>query len=286
MTQEPASAPLFGWREYGAPNGLPVIYHHGMPGAHTEAAWLHDQARRNDVRLIVPDRPGIGATPFTALNRIADLVPHFCRLMDHLHVPRCHHAGWSSGGPMALAMAALVPERITGVSIMASYTHFYEAGLEDSLVKPFARHTRFTRGRLVEVLVGLIRVAGWTERLLPWVYLFYLRRLCSPADREILSQAAFRRVSMAAQTEAFRQGTSGARQDFALQYRDWGFRLKDVQAPVMLYQGQDDPIVVRENGEDLNRRLPQCDLRRIDGEGHFFPFLNGFQHEWMAALSR
>src|SRR5437762_13920398 len=60
--------------EYGTATGFPVVYMHGTPGARIE--WLmfgtDDMARAANVRLIVPDRPGIGLSEFQPDRKISD----------------------------------------------------------------------------------------------------------------------------------------------------------------------------------------------------------------------
>jgi pimeloyl-ACP methyl ester carboxylesterase len=273
-----------GWAEYGDPFGIPLLYHHGMPGAHPEGALLDLEARIHGFRLIVPDRPGIGLTPYRPVLALTDLVQSCCALLDHLEIDACHQVGWSSGGPVALAMAARAPERVRGVTLMASYTHFREVPGLETLLARTPQPTRFMDGKVPGSLNWLVSVMHWTGRLFPWVYLQALRRLCVTVDRELLAQPRVRKLFMAAQKMTFRQGMAGAHQDLMLQYRDWGFRLAEVQAPVLLFQGLEDPFVVPVNGDDLASRLPRCELRYLDEEGHLFPLRREFQNRWLREL--
>ena len=269
-----------GWAEYGDRRGIPLLYHHGMPGAHPEAALLDRSARAQGFRIIVPDRPGIGLTPNRGLRAVSDLVQDHCRLLDQLGVDRCHQAGWSSGGPHALAMAALAPQRVRGVTLMASYTHFSEvAEGGPAPAPPIALEDRLPA--LLTWLTGLI---GWTQRLLPWVYLRSFQGLCAPVDRNLLRQSSVRNQFMAAQRQAFSQGMAGPRQDLALQSRDWGFRLAQVTAPVRLYQGLQDPFVSPEHSEHLRLHLGRCNLVPLVDEAHLFPLREAFQNLWFKGL--
>ena len=49
-----------GYAEYGSPTGTPVIFLHGAPGSRLEAAHLNRPARELGIRIIAPDRPGMG----------------------------------------------------------------------------------------------------------------------------------------------------------------------------------------------------------------------------------
>jgi pimeloyl-ACP methyl ester carboxylesterase len=56
------------YREYRAPQGRPVIYHHGTPSSRVkpEAFGLPAAAAVSGVRLIAPDRPGMGGSDHQA----------------------------------------------------------------------------------------------------------------------------------------------------------------------------------------------------------------------------
>jgi len=50
------------WREYGAPDGNPVVHHHGGLFSGAEAQLADTSARTMRIRFIVPNRAGIGAS--------------------------------------------------------------------------------------------------------------------------------------------------------------------------------------------------------------------------------
>ena len=62
-------------QEYGAPTGHPVFFFHGLIGSHYQASYIADQAQREDLRVIAPNRPGVGRSDFvlrsSAISRFA-----------------------------------------------------------------------------------------------------------------------------------------------------------------------------------------------------------------------
>lgn len=46
--------------EYGDQQGAPVFYFHGTPGSRLEAQLGARMARKYRIRILAPDRPGIG----------------------------------------------------------------------------------------------------------------------------------------------------------------------------------------------------------------------------------
>ena len=51
---------LLGFAEYGEPGGSPVLAFHGIPGSRLTFAFADGAARRLRLRVISPERPGIG----------------------------------------------------------------------------------------------------------------------------------------------------------------------------------------------------------------------------------
>ncbi len=69
--------------------------------------------------------------------------------------------------------------------------------------------------------------------------------------------------------EALWQGGYGSAYDLRVISRQWGFRLEDIQAPVYLWQGEDDPNVPAALGRYLARTIPNCRAAFVKGGGHF-----------------
>src|SRR3990170_1660638 len=53
-----------GFAEYGDPQGLPVLALHGTPGSRFMFALTDQAARQRRLRIVAPDRPGYGLSPF------------------------------------------------------------------------------------------------------------------------------------------------------------------------------------------------------------------------------
>jgi pimeloyl-ACP methyl ester carboxylesterase len=62
------------YSEYGSPTGKPIIYCHGAPSSRVEGDLMVSAttAAALGVRVIIPDRPGIGRSGFQPGRRIID----------------------------------------------------------------------------------------------------------------------------------------------------------------------------------------------------------------------
>src|SRR5690242_14163950 len=65
---------MLAFDEYGAADGFPIIYMHGTPGARLEWPFFatDEVTRAANVRLIVPDRPGMGLSQFQPERNVID----------------------------------------------------------------------------------------------------------------------------------------------------------------------------------------------------------------------
>jgi pimeloyl-ACP methyl ester carboxylesterase len=106
---------------------------------------IDDVARQRGADIISIDRPGIGRSEDWTLSSISEWPHTVERVADKLELRTFAVAGWSGGGPYALACAAAMPERvhaaatIAGMAPLLCLKHVIELGLwADQLLIPAA----------------------------------------------------------------------------------------------------------------------------------------------------
>jgi len=123
--------------ESGIPDGLPVLFIHGGPGAGCDAL-----SRRffnpNQYRIVTFDQRGSGrSTPYASLekNTTWDLVEDIERIRVHLGIDKWVLFGGSWGSTLALAYAQKHPERVLGLILRGiflcrqqDFDWFYQEG--------------------------------------------------------------------------------------------------------------------------------------------------------------
>ena len=97
------------WREYGPADGRPVLRFQGTPGSRYSRYPHEESYDRLDVRVIVFDRPGYGASSRLPGRGVAVVADDAEELLDHLGLDAVHAIGGSGGGPHVLALAATIP---------------------------------------------------------------------------------------------------------------------------------------------------------------------------------
>ena len=110
-----------GYAEYGDLAGRPVMYLHGLPSSRLEMNNPNtiEVAERLHIRLILPDRPGIGLSDFRpyTIAGYPDLVAEFS---DKLGLNWFPVMGVSSGGKFVAACAWKISQRLTSATIVSA----------------------------------------------------------------------------------------------------------------------------------------------------------------------
>ncbi len=253
------------YEEYGDPLGTPVLNCHGGLSSRLDAAPADEAAKALGVRLISPDRPGMGRSTYLDGRTLLDWPSDVTELADALGLGRFAVMGWSLGGAFAAVVAAKLPDRVTKVALLSSAIPLDQFGS--------------TRGLATEDRILLFL----TERA-PWVASAVMRLTIADAsdnrlfreiargfpkvDREVLMERADRHEAVAFIKESMRQGTAGCLQDYWIFGSPWGFRLEEIQAPVHIWEGTHDHTGPPEYRDFLMDHLAHATVTLVPDEGH------------------
>jgi len=261
-------------RELGAPDGLPVIVHHGTPGSGVHAPAEDRAAAAAGLRLIGFDRAGYGGSTPAPGRDVAAVAADVAAIADALGVAQFATFGYSGGGPHVLATAALLPDRVTRAAAWCCVAPYdadgldFLAGMADANVEEFSLALQ-GRAALEPVLqeeaaaLGGAGEEGLVAGLAP---------LCSPTDAATLRQiAGWLTAQMAA---ALEPGAVGWVDDDLAFTAPWGFDLAAIRTPVALWQGGEDRFVPASHGRWLAARVPGADAHLLPAEGHLSLWLS------------
>ena len=105
--------------EYGDPEGFVVVNAHGGLSCRLDVASAGPAATASGIRLISPDRPGVGRSDPQPGRSLLDWAHDVGELVDDLGVDRFGVMGWSMGGQYAAAVGYAMPSRVARVAIIA-----------------------------------------------------------------------------------------------------------------------------------------------------------------------
>lgn len=257
------------WCERGDRAGEPVFSFHGLPGSRHQAHPDDRIALRAGARMIHMDRPGFGlsdAAPSRTLTSWADDVR---TLADHLGIGRFAITGISGGGPFACACLCELGERITRGALISS------VGPPGTMAAAHSwmTHVIFVLARRQpRLLAPFLAASGGIAKRAPHAYLASLIARLPRADRSILASPALRAVLVRDMLEAVRQGPGGILRDLQLESSPWDLPFTRVSCPVSLWHGTRDNVVPLAAVDALAALLPHAQVRKLEGEGHFFVF--------------
>jgi pimeloyl-ACP methyl ester carboxylesterase len=258
---------VLAYRELGDPAAPPVLYFHGVPGSRLDADMFEGGAEPLRARVIAVDRPGFGGSTPQPGRRPVDWPADVRHLADALGLERFALLGFSSGGKFALACAHGLADRVSGVGVVAGVgprdtpRFFADMGALGRLDFMLCRRLR----PLARAYVGIgLRVARRQPRLALAVF----ERGLSEPDRELLRDPRVGDWALATTVESGRQGVDAAIDEKVMELLPWGFRLRDVQLPVRLWQGERDTIVPRHHSAHVSTALLHAQLTLVPGAGH------------------
>ena len=259
-----------GYAIFGDDAGIPVFSFHGWPGSRLEAAAFANAAVAVGVRLIAPDRPGIGLSDYQQDRRLTDWPADVVALAESLGIDRFRVLGFSGGGPYALAGAALLPERV----IAAAHVSGTAPPWPDTPMS-LQRGVRATFGIAAHAplaLRALLAVGALGFRYAPDWMTAQMTAPYGAADREALKKTEMQQMSRRALPEAFRQGSAGLATEGRIYTRPWGFELEQIRVPVLLWHGESDENVPPAAARRVAEAIPGCDARFVPDADHLWVF--------------
>jgi pimeloyl-ACP methyl ester carboxylesterase len=253
----------------GPNGGMPLVFHHGTPGSVTRYRVTERAAHERGLRLVTFSRPGYGDSTRLPGRTVAMAAADVAAVLDHLGDDRCLVAGWSGGGPHALATAALLPERVAGVLVIAGVAPWdahgldFLAGMGQQNIDEFGCAVLgepALRPSLTEEADGLRN--GTVADLMAG-----LTTLLPDVDRAVLTDE-YGADMLANFAEGLRTGVDGWIDDDLAFVLPWGFALADVAVPSFVWQGSEDLMVPFAHGEWLAANIPGVTAHLQRGQGH------------------
>jgi pimeloyl-ACP methyl ester carboxylesterase len=113
----------------GPPTGMPLVLHHGTPGAAAVYPPAVEAAARHGLRLVTYSRPGYGRSTAKPGRTVGDAAGDVAAILDTVGAGPFVTIGWPGGGPHALACATLA-ERCLGAALIGGAAPYGVAGLD------------------------------------------------------------------------------------------------------------------------------------------------------------
>jgi len=255
--------------ERGDPGGKPVLFHNGSPNSRLIYEPIARLAERQGIRLICYDRPGYGGSTSQPGRTVADCAQDVRAIATWLGIERLGVWGISGGGPHALACAALLPDLVPAVGVLASSAPWgadgldYFAGMGElnaDDTRLFLEDRAAARAKCEQDRLECLEVSAAQLHE-------SLRTLLSPVDAAVLT-GGLAQYLVDSWRSGLAPGGEGWWEDDVAFMEPWGFDLGSIRTPVLLYHGRQDRFVPFGHGEWLAGQIPGVQAELTDDDGH------------------
>ncbi len=256
---------ILSYKMQGPNSGEIIFVFPGTPGSREFKFADDDLLNALNLQLVIIDRPGYGESTFLEKRQLIDWPHDVEQIMTHFQLSTVSILGYSGGGPHALACAALLPEKIKSLSIVASADPHAESELYNLLsndAKKLCDIAYSNDKNLIEKEFASIFTSS--EDILS-----NLLANSSACDHNIFSQNNITEMLLANLTEALKQQNNNALYEFATLLTPWNFDLNKITCPVDLWYGSEDAVELHTQnaGQFLKSNIKNADLHVLPDEG-------------------
>jgi len=268
--------------EIGKSAGFPLFHFHGNGSSRLEVLTVQAVAESLGVRLICPDRPGIGGSDERQGYRLLDWPDDVVEMADQLGIERFAVEGFSGGAPFALACAYKIPHRLlacglispaTGPFLQQAGSFALRSGIWMLVHVPW----------LVRALFRLSMQINGSGEASSEKKLVRAGARLGAADQQVLEHESIRKAFAQATAESFRQAADAAAKDGLVYSQPWGIAFETITfEPLFLWQGEQDRVMPAAAARLLAHALPHCTATFYPTDGHLSTFVNHAQEIWNA----
>jgi len=259
-----------GYAEYGTPSGFPVFYFHGGQESRLSSMFMDKTAKKLDIKIIAPDRPGVGISTFQANREFVDWCNDIAELADSLGLTKYSVFGLSGGAPHVLACVAGDTSRIENASIVSGATPYdYKGTLKGmwvpvKLIHWFAsmKKDKLLRKFIQSDFDGLVNKPEQRIRQ-------FQKYLPKPDKALMTNHPEYGWEFIEGSKESYRQGIEAVVQEWKLYVSNWQMNVNAIHFPINLWYGSADKMAPIFRGNYYVSELPNSNLNMIENEGHF-----------------
>ena len=273
-----------GYHQYGNLNGFPIFAFHGLPGSRI---WFKDDdetCKSLGIHLITVDRPGFGMSDQKKNRTFLDFSDDIQELSNSLGFTKYSVFGISGGGVYAAALAYKYPESIQVCGLISTVNQF-ENGKPPKAMASENRSVFILSKRFPWLMKFLLNQQKKMIEKEPDRYIESImtntKHLCE-ADRAVMENRENAEFLIMHVGEAFKNGVEGTVTEAKLFMRNWGFNVRDIEVPIVLWHGTEDTLSPIEPIIELSEEIQNCKRNLVEGKGHF---ITEYPEVWSKILS-
>ncbi len=239
--------------------GFPILCLHGHPGSGRSLSVFTNHLSQR-FQTLAPDLRGYGSSRTQMNFHMTDHLTDLEALLNRFQVDRCLVLGWSLGGILAMELALRLPERVTGLILIAT------AARPQGSHPPISWQDNLYTG-VASILNRLQPSWQWNIDTFGKRSLYrYLIQQHTPTAYRYLAveaMAAYLQTSAAAQRALFTALNAGYNRLAELQ---------QIQCPSLMLAGAADRHITADSSLETARHLKDCHWKCYPNTAHLFPW--------------
>ncbi|GAB1542293.1 alpha/beta hydrolase [Scytonema sp. NUACC21] len=244
---------------YTQGQGFPILCLHGHPGSGSSLCVFTNHLSKR-FQTFAPDLRGYGKSRYNRNFKMHDHLTDLENLLDRFQIDKCLILGWSLGGILAMELALRLPERVTGLILIAT------------AARPRSNHPPVTWRE--NIYTGIASLVSCINPNWQWnIDTFGKRSLL----RYLIQQhtpTAYRYLAKCG-VPAYLQTSSAATRALYTEIRNGYNRLPDleqIQCPSLVLAGAQDYHITASSSLETFRSLGNCSWQCYSNTAHLFPW--------------
>jgi proline iminopeptidase len=239
--------------------GFPILCLHGHPGS-GQSMSVFTNFLSQKYQTVAPDLRGYGNSRPTNKFKMEDHLDNLEELLERLKIERCLLLGWSLGGILALELALRLPQKFTGLILIAS------------AACPRSNHPPITwQDLLYTGIAGIVNYLkpGWQWNIDTFGKQSLFRYLLAQQTTQAYQYLAKEGVP------AYFKTSTAAHQSLSQAISQGYNRLQELQLldlPCLALAGAEDRHITAISSEETANTLSCCQWRCFPDTAHLFPW--------------
>lgn len=202
----------------------------------------------NEYQIITPDMRGFGDSSYhQEVSSLKEFGNDLIELLDHLQVDACYVVGWSTGGGVALEMAASQPDRFKKVFLLDSVGLMgYPMFKKDEKGQPILNELITTKAEVAADMVQVVPILhAYTQKdkammQAIWNALIYNLKQPAAEDYDLFIEAMFKQRNLVDVDYSLITFNITDQHNGVVAGNN---RIKDIKAPIVIIHGEKDLVV-------------------------------------------